>query len=69
MRLLWSKDKTAVVLVAETPSEMAIAEIIVADMQAYRYAVTKKGERIVGAKYTIVPEESREWPLKSQRQI
>ena len=60
MKLNWGRNHESIVLVAETASEVAIAEIIVRDMQAYQFTSTKKGQRIIGAKYTIIPEESND---------
>ena len=56
MNLFWGRNHESIVLVAETPGEVAIAEIIAEDMRANRYAEIRKGERVVGAKYNIVPE-------------
>ena len=60
MRLLWGKNKTAIVLVAETVYEVAFVDIVVEDLKSHKYEETKKGERIVAAKWTIVPEENKE---------
>jgi len=55
MKLLWSKDKKSIILVAETKGEVAFADIFVADLMAHKYATTA-----TTAKYTIVPEEEEE---------
>ena len=52
MKLLWSKDKKSIILVAETKGEVAFADIFVANLTAHKYATTAST-----AKYTIVPEE------------
>ena len=69
MKLLWSEGKKSVVLLAETPYEVAFAEIFLDGMTYSRYATTykhtaaslKSGDAtkglIVAAKYTIIPDE------------
>ena len=60
MKLLWSKDKKSIILVAETKAEVAFADIFVADLTAHKYTTTS-----TTAKYTIVPEE-KEKNMKSK---
>ena len=57
MKLQWGKDKQSVVLIAETPAEVAFAEIFLDGMNYARYATTKKGARIVAARYSIIPDQ------------
>ena len=56
MKLLWSEGKKSVVLLAETPYEVAFGEIFLEGMNYHRYATTKKGGRIFKAKFTVIPE-------------
>ena len=59
MKITWSKDKQSVVLISSTPGEVAMAELFLEGMTYSRYATTKKGTRIVAAKYCIIPEENK----------
>ena len=54
---LISKERTPITLIAETPGEVAMAEIFLDGMNYARYATTKKGARIVKAKYSIIPDQ------------
>ena len=60
MKLIWSKDKTSVVLIAETEYEIAFAELFLDGMNYARYSETRKGKQIVGARYTVLPEEVKQ---------
>ena len=57
MKLQWGKDKQSVTIISETPAEVAFAEIFLDGMNYARYATTKKGGRIVKAKYSIIPDQ------------
>ena len=57
MKLTWAKDKQSVILIASTPIEVALCEIFLEGMNYARYATTKKGGRIVAAKYSVIPEQ------------
>ena len=54
---LTQKDPKPITLIAETYYEVAMAEIILDGMNYARYATTKKGRRIVKAKYSVIPDE------------
>ena len=62
MKLQWGKDKQSVVLIAETPAEVAFAEIFLDGMDYSRYATTKKGKRVVKAKFTVIPDKEESKP-------
>jgi len=59
VKIIWGKDKASVTLIAESFYEVAMAEIFLEGMNYSRYATTKKGTRIVKAKYSIIPDESK----------
>ena len=54
---LTSKEGTPITLIAETPVEVAIAEIVLDGMEYTRYYTLKKGKRIVAAKFSIIPDQ------------
>jgi hypothetical protein len=58
MKLIWGKDHKSIIVVAETEYEIGIAEIFMDGMDCYQFATTHKEGEIVGAKYTVIPEES-----------
>ena len=60
MKLLWDRNHESLVLVAETAIEVALCEMFLEGMSYHRYSETRKGKRIVGAKYTIIPQELEE---------
>ena len=60
MKLLWGRNHGSIVLVAETAVEVALCEMFLEGMSYHRYAETHKGKRVIGAKYTVTPEESKE---------
>lgn len=60
MKLCWSKDHNSVILIAETPAEVAMAELVLKGMNYHRLATTSKGKRIVKARWTIIPEENKQ---------
>lgn len=59
MKLQWSKDKRSVILIAQTFAEVAFCDIFVADLTASRYVTTTLRGKVVGAKYSIVPDEGK----------
>ena len=59
VKIIWGKDKKSVVIIAESFYEVAMAEIFLEGMNYSRYATTKKGTRIIAAKYSIIPEENK----------
>ena len=56
MKLI-SKERTPITLIAETPGEVAMAEIVLDGMNYTRYYTLKKGNRIVAARYSIIPDQ------------
>ena len=56
MKIL-SKDRKPITLIAETFYEVALAEIVLDGMNYTRYYTLKKGNRIVAARYSIIPDQ------------
>ena len=54
MKIIWSKDRKSIILIAATKVEVAFADIISADVNGHKYATTT-----TGAKYTIIPKENK----------
>ena len=61
MKIL-SKDRKPITLIAETFYEVAMAEIFLDGMDYSRYATTKKGKRVVKAKFTVIPDKEESKP-------
>ena len=63
MKLTWSKDRQSVILIARTPAEIAFCELFLEGMNHARYATTKKGRRIVAARYSVIPDQPQDKTL------
>ena len=60
MKIIWSPDKKSIIVVAETAAERAVAQLFLADSQHHEYATLSKGSKVTGAKFSVMPEESKE---------
>ena len=56
MKLLWATNHQSIILVAETYYEVAFAEMFLDGMNYDCYKTTKKGGKIVGAEYNVIPD-------------